>query len=142
MAKEDISHRGRILSVTPEFTTVQIISSSACSSCHAAGFCALGESAEKIIELPTDPYGFFESGEEVEVVLKATAGLKAVWLAYVAPLALLMLTVLVMVKTGFGELTSALSALGAVVLWYFILWLFRKKLRNQYVFTLKKLSNK
>ena len=93
-----------------------------------------------MIELPTDPYGFYESGEEVEVILKATAGLKAVWLAYVAPLALLMLTVLVMIKTGFGELTSAFSALGAVALWYLVLWLFRKKLRNQYVFTLKKIN--
>lgn len=140
MAKEDISHKGRILSVKPDFTTVQIISSSACSSCHAAGFCALGESTEKVLEIPTDPYGFYEAGEEVEVILKATAGLKAVWLAYVAPLVILMLTVLVMIKTGFGELVSALSAVAAVALWYLVLWLLRKKLRNQYVFTINKIK--
>ena len=140
MAKEDISHKGRVLGITPEFTTVQILSSSACSSCHAAGFCALGESTEKVLEVPTDPYGFYEVGEEVEVVLKATAGLKAVWLAYVAPLVILMITILAMIKTGFSELVSALSAIAAVALWYLVLWLFRKKLRNQYVFTIKKIQ--
>ena len=140
MAKEDISHKGRVLGITPEFTTVQILSSSACSSCHAAGFCALGESTEKVLEVPTDPYGFYEVGEEVEVVLKATAGLKAVWLAYVAPLVILMITILAMIKTGFSELVSALSAIAAVALWYLVLWLFRKKLRNQYVFTINKIK--
>ena len=140
MAKEDISHKGRVLGITPEFTTVQILSSSACSSCHAAGFCALGESTEKVLEVPTDPYGFYEVGEEVEVVLKATAGLKAVWLAYVAPLVILMITILAMIKTGFSELVSAFSAIAAVALWYLVLWLFRKKLRNQYVFTIKKIQ--
>ena len=140
MAKEDISHKGRVLGITPEFTTVQILSSSACSSCHAAGFCALGESTEKVLEVPTDPYGFYEVGEEVEVVLKATAGLKAVWLAYVAPLVILMITILAMIKTGFGEIVSAFSAIAAVALWYLVLWLFRKKLRNQYVFTINKIK--
>lgn len=139
MAKEDISHRGKILSITPLITTVQIISSSACSSCHAAGFCALGEKAEKIVEVQTDPYGFHEVGDEVNLILKATAGLKAVWLAYAVPVVLLMLTILLMIKTGFGELTSALTGLGVVVLWYFVLWLFRKKLRNEYVFKIEKL---
>ena len=139
MAKEDISHRGKILSITPLITTVQIISSSACSSCHAAGFCALGEKAEKIVEVQTDPYGFHEVGDEVNLILKATAGLKAVWLAYAIPVVLLMLTILLMIKTGFGELTSALTGLGVVVLWYLVLWLFRKKLRNEYVFKIEKL---
>ena len=139
MAKEDISHRGKILSITPLITTVQIISSSACSSCHAAGFCALGEKAEKIVEVQTDPYGFHEVGDEVNLILKATAGLKAVWLAYAVPVVLLMLTILFMIKTGFGELTSALTGLGVVVLWYLVLWLFRKKLRNEYVFKIEKL---
>ncbi len=139
MAKEDISHRGKILSITPLITTVQIISSSACSSCHAAGFCALGEKAEKIVEVQTDPYGFHEVGDEVNLILKATAGLKAVWLAYAVPVVLLMLTILLMIKTGFGELTSALTGLGVVVLWYLVLWLFRKKLRNEYVFKIEKL---
>ena len=139
MAKEDISHRGKILSITPLITTVQIISSSACSSCHAAGLCALGEKAEKIVEVQTDPYGFHEVGDEVNIILKATAGLKAVWLAYAVPVVLLMLTILLMIKTGFGELTSALTGLGVVVLWYLVLWLFRKKLRNEYVFKIEKL---
>ena len=139
MAKEDISHRGRILGITPLITTVQIISPSACSSCHAAGFCALGEKAEKVVEVQTDPYGFYEVGDEVEVILKATAGLKAVWLAYAIPVVIMMLTILLMLKTGFSELTSALSGLGVVLLWYFVLWLFRKKLRNEYIFKIKKI---
>ena len=53
--KNEITHRGKIIEITPDFTTVQIIVSSACSSCHAKGLCGMSEDEEKVIMVPTDP---------------------------------------------------------------------------------------
>ena len=60
--KNEIVHAGRILEITPDFTTVQIIVSSACSSCHAKGLCGMSEEEEKVIMLPTDPYATYNVG--------------------------------------------------------------------------------
>ena len=54
--KNEITHTGKIIEITPDFTTVEIMVSSACSSCHAKGMCGMSEEEEKVIMLPTDPY--------------------------------------------------------------------------------------
>ena len=70
MAKNEISHKGVIKSITPELTTVEIVSTSACAECHAKGMCGVAESKIKEISVPTDPYSEHSAGDEVEVVLK------------------------------------------------------------------------
>ena len=88
--KEQVKHIGEVVAVTPQTTTVRILSHSACSECHAAGLCGLSEYTEKAIEVPTSPSATYGVGDEVNVVLKATMGLKAVWLAYFLPLVVLL----------------------------------------------------
>ena len=41
--KDEIVHTGRVVEMTPDFKTVEIIVSSACSSCHAKGLCGMSE---------------------------------------------------------------------------------------------------
>ena len=80
----------------------------------------------------------FEIGEEVDIVLKRTMGLKAVWLAYVLPLILMVAVLLALTALGLSELTAGLCAIAAVGLWYLVLWLMRDKLKNEYTFYIKK----
>ena len=77
MAKNEISHKGVIKSVTPELTTVEIVSTSACAECHAKGMCGMAESKVKEISVPTDPYSDYSPGDEVQVMLKKSMGLNA-----------------------------------------------------------------
>ena len=134
---ESVSHRGRIVQVTPEFTTVEIISASACSACHASGLCGMSEYTKKAIEVPTRAWDRFEPGQEVNVVLKASMGHKAVWLAYVVPLLVLLAVLLGSLALGAGELAAGLGAILGVALYYLFLWLFRDRLRNEYVFAIE-----
>ena len=94
MSKNEISHKGVIKSITPELTTVEILSTSACAECHAKGMCGMSESKVKEISVPTDPYSVHEVGDEVQVMLKKSMGLKAVWISYVIPLFILMILIL------------------------------------------------
>ena len=130
-------HTGKVVSMTPKTTTVQIVSQSACSECHAAGLCGLSEYTEKAVEVPTSPSATYGVGDEVQVVLKASMGFKAVWIAYFLPLVVLLAITLGLIALGVPEVASGLAGLGAVALYYLIVWLRRDRLRNEYVFTIQ-----
>ena len=133
----DIAHRGRIVSVTPEVTTVEIISESACSACHAKELCSLGDATVKQVELPTRGWDNYREGDEVQVVLRASMGHKAVWLAYVVPLAVMVAALLATLAAGGSELLAGGIAIGAIALYYTTLWLLRSRLKNEYVFNIR-----
>ena len=138
MAKSnEITHPGKVIEMTPDFTTVEITVSSACASCHAKSLCGMSESEDKVIMLPTDPYATYNVGDEVMVCSKMSMGLKAAWISYVIPLAVLMALILTLTSLGVNEFLSAASAIGAVGLYYFIIWLFREKLSNEFTFYIK-----
>ena len=131
---ESVAHKGRIVQISPQFTTVEIVSESACSSCHAAGLCGMSEYTKKAIEVPTRSWDNYEVGQEVNVVLKASMGHKAVWVAYVIPLIVMTAVLLGFLGAGAGELVAGLSAIAAVGLYYLVVWLLRDRLRNDYIF--------
>ena len=133
----EISHRGRIVSITPEIMTVEIVSESACAACHAKGLCSLGDSTVKQVELPTRGWDNYDVGQEVNVVLRASMGHKAVWLAYVIPLIILVATLLGTLAAGGSELLAGGVAIGAIALYYLVIWLLRGRLRNEYIFNIK-----
>ena len=132
--KNQIVHGGRIVDITPDFTTVEIIVSSACSSCHAKGLCGMSEEQEKIIMVPTDPYAEHAVGDEVKVLTKMTMGLKAVWISYVIPLAILMILILSLSVVIGNEFLRGGVAIAGVAVYYFFIWLLRDKLSNEFVF--------
>ena len=135
--KNEIKHSGKILEITQDFTTVQIVVSSACSSCHAKTLCGMSEDEEKIIMVPTDPYAEHKVGDEVEVLTKMTMGLKAVWISYVIPLAVLMILILSLSAVIANEIVLGLVAIAGVALYYFGIWLFRDRLSNEFVFYIR-----
>jgi len=134
---EEITHKGRILDVNPSFTTVEIISESACSACHAKGLCSLSEQKTKEIRVPTRGWDSFSPGDEVTIGMKATMGHKAVWLAYAIPLAALVAVLMLHTAAGLSELISGLAGLSSIAVYYLGIWLLRDKLRNEFSFNIK-----
>lgn len=137
MGKNEISHKGRITAITPEFTTVEIVSTSACAECHAKGMCGMSESKVKEITVPTDPYSDRKPGDEVDVVLKKSMGMKAVWISYVIPLFILMILILSLSSVTVHELYVGLISVGAVALYYLVIYLLRDRLAKDFVFYIK-----
>ena len=135
--KNEIAHSGKILEITPDFTTVQILVSSACSSCHAKGLCGMSEEEEKVIMVPTDPLAEHEVGDEVKVMTKMTMGLKAVWISYVVPLAVLMILILSLSCFIENELLVGGISIAGIAIYYFGIWLFKDRLSSEFVFYIK-----
>ena len=134
---EQITHKGRIVAIDPDITTIEIIAESACASCHAKGLCSLGEEKVKQIQVRTSAWTPRQVGDEVEVVLKKSMGYKAVFIAYGLPLVVLFVALMLLGALGVGELWAGLGALGAVAVCYFVLFLFRNKISKDYSFFLK-----
>lgn len=135
--KKEIYHDGKIIEITPEFTSVEIISSSACSQCHAKGLCGFSEEESKVVMVPTSPYTERKVGDTVTLALKQTMGLKAVWISYVIPLIILMILVLSLSSVIDNEVWTGLTAIGGVALYYLVIWLLRDNLKNEFVFYIK-----
>ena len=132
--KNEIAHPGRIVEITPDFTTVEMTVSSACSSCHARGLCGMSEEEDKIIMVPTDPYTVRAVGDEVVVKTKMTMGLKAVWISYVIPLLILLILILSLSAVFDKEYLVGIVSIAGVALYYFGIWLFRDRLSDEFVF--------
>ena len=137
MARNEGSHIGTVTEMTPEFTTVRIISTSACAACHAKGVCGVSEEKVKEISVPTDPYATWKPGDEVRVMLRQSMGLKAVWLSYVIPLVILMILILTLSAVSVHEIYVGLVSVGVVAVYYLVLYLLRDRLANEFVFYLK-----
>jgi sigma-E factor negative regulatory protein RseC len=135
--KNEIVHSGKIVEITPDFTTVEIIVDSACSGCHAKSLCGMSEEQEKLISLPTDPYSDHQVGDVVKVCTKMSMGLKAVWISYVIPLMILMILILSLSSVIGNEVISGLVAIGGVGVYYLVIWLLRDKLQNEFLFYIK-----
>ena len=97
----------------------------------------MSEEEDKVIMLPTDPYATYNVGDEVTICTKMSMGLKAAWISYVIPLAVLMALILILTSFGINEFVSAGAAVGGVGLYYFIIWLLRDRLSNEFVFYIK-----
>ncbi len=136
--KNEIAHTGTVIEITPDFTAVEITASSACSACHAKGLCGMSEEQEKVIMLPTDPYTVYEVGDKVQVYTKMTMGLKAVWISYAVPLFILLILILSLSSVIGNEFLRGGIAIAGVAVYYFIVWLFRDKLSDQFEFYIKK----
>lgn len=134
---QEISHRGKVVGIDKYVTQVEIIQTSACGACHAKGLCGYSDSETKIVPVPTNAFAMLKVGDEVELCMKRSMGVKAVWIAYVIPLLVLMLAVLAASACRLPELYTGLCAIAAVAVYYMVILCFRKRLNNDFVFYIK-----
>ena len=128
MAKQKpIEHVGVVKAIEGDMIRVQIVAASACASCAARSACGMSESTEKEIEVHTREASSYTVGERCVVSVERAAGLKAVVLAYCMPLV-----------AGLSDGVAAVTALGVVAVYYFIVRMLRDKIETNIIFKIKK----
>lgn len=140
MGKGKIIHDGIVREVHKDSVTVEMVCKTACAGCHAKGACGVSDESVRLITVPVPPFGLFEPGEKVFVELKSSMGLKAVWISYVIPLAILMILILSLSSAGMKELYVGAISIAGVGLYYLVIYLLRGKLARQFCFSLRKVS--
>ena len=136
--KKSVSHKGTVIEITEGNIKVEIINKSMCAACHAKGFCSAGDSKDKVIDVPYWNNGEYAVGDEVEVIMKKSMGFKAVWISYVIPLAILLIFLLTLQRFNLTELQAGLCSMLAVAVYYVVIYLFREKIADKFVFTIAK----
>jgi len=132
---ETIEHEGIVQKSDTDSVTVSIISSAACSGCHAEGICSLSGKQEKIIEIPGE-YQVLP-GDLVTVQMRQSTGYTAVFFGYVMPLILLVAILVILISLSIPELMAGLGALAVLIPYYLMLYIFRNSISRKFTFTLK-----
>ena len=135
-----ITHRGVVTEIFPDAILVTIRSESACGGCRVRKQCAMGESEDKTLAIPSAQASYFDKGDPVEVVTEQAMAIKAVVWAYVLPFLSVMTALLVLLQAGAGELVSGLTSLGILALYYCVLYLLRHRLEKEITFKIRKTS--
>ncbi len=126
---ELIEHSGTVERTEAGKVFVRITSHSACGACSARQACGLAETQEKIVEVAASEAG----------AVRRRIGILSVALAYGGALVVLLAVLgLTVGAAGWSEGRGALASLGAVLLYYMVLWLFRRRIEHTIQFTITK----
>ncbi|MGI6233071.1 MAG: SoxR reducing system RseC family protein [Prevotella sp.] len=131
---ERISHEGTVEHIEGDCLTVLIRQASACGSCQLAGHCNASEMKEKRVKAVAPKGRSYQVGETVTVSTALGTGYRAVAIGFGLPL-LLMVAVMVAVKIFTGsDAWAAVSALGSLVPYYFVVYLLRDSINRSVTF--------
>jgi sigma-E factor negative regulatory protein RseC len=130
-----IEHEGIVKKSDSNSVTVLISSVSACTGCHAEGYCSLSGKEDKIIDIKGNYR--FNTGDQVIIQMKKTMGHKAVLLGYILPLVLIVFTLILLISLSAPEGLAGLLSLVMLIPYYLILRIFRKRINNVFSFTIK-----
>lgn len=131
---EIITHPGIIEELTDDKVLVKILSMSACSSCHAKGMCNVAEVEEKIVEIKKDPRKTYKVGDQVTLSMRKSLGTLAVMLGYIVPFLLLMGVLILVLFISGNEGMAGLSAILILIPYYWLLYIYRNKLKTTFSF--------
>ncbi|HOV70662.1 MAG TPA: SoxR reducing system RseC family protein [Dysgonamonadaceae bacterium] len=133
-----IEHEGIIEHIDGNHIKVRILQQSACSACHAKGYCTAANSSEKTVDV-IDYSGQFKLNERVTIEGKTSLGYKAVLWAYGIPLILIVSMVIISTYIcHLNEIQGALLAVSILVPYYIVLYFLRNKMTKIFTFTIKK----
>lgn len=137
--KEDcVEQKGIVIKKQEDKVIVKIEQKSTCSSCHARGACTSLDKKDKEIEIKTQDTQNYNIGDEVIITISTKLGLKAVFIAFVLPLILLVIALFLSIKLfSLTQSLSALVSLLVVAAYYFFLYKQNLFLSKEFNFLIK-----
>ncbi len=134
-----ITHDGTVVAIEGDLLKVEIINVSACSSCSAANLCSASEKEAKVVDVIAGPGESYSVGDIVTFEGDESMGIRAVAVAYVTPLLLVVAGLLIGRAAGLSDAGCALAALAPLVPFYIGLYLLRDRIDKTFKFKTKNL---
>lgn len=135
--KDCVVHQGVVDHVSGDKVYVNIVSMSACASCHAKGLCNMSEMEEKLIEAVKPQSWTPNPGEQVTLEMEEQLGTKAVLFGYFYPFLVVLFTLIVLTSLGINEGISGLISVGVLVPYYFVLFLMKDRFKKNFAFKIR-----
>lgn len=138
MREDCVEQKGIVIKKQEDKLVVKIEQKSTCSSCHARGACTSLDKKDKEIEITTKDVENYNIGDEVIITISTKLGMKAVFIAFVLPLILIVLALFLSIKLfTLSQSLSALISLVVLSAYYFFLYKQNLFLSKQFNFTIK-----
>lgn len=147
-----IRHSGVVDSVADDCVTVRIVQNAACAGCKIADHChsvtaparddaRKSESRVRLINV-FDPESarMVNVGDEVVVSATTQVARRALLLAFVLPLLLMVGTLIVLMLLTYDEATAALASVLVLLPYFLLLWLLRDRISRHITFQLEYLN--
>ena len=126
MKSNNVSHEGIVVSAENGMVSVSIMQSSACASCKIAKQCVSSESKKKIIDIAVEDADSYNIGDKVIVTESITTSALAVICAFVIPLSMMMISIILSLMCfQCTEGTAALIGIGSLIPYYILLYTLR-----------------
>lgn len=116
---------------------VEVCRPEACAACKAKSVCSEGGGQGKRMTLANDGQGY-QLGEQITLVMRRSAGLKAVVIAYLVPVILVVTALLVFQTIHMQETVAAISTLVLLGLYFLVIRLLRGRLNRELTIEIEK----
>lgn len=127
--REPIRQSATVVRLSEQEIEVEVCRPEACAACKARSVCSEGGGQGKRMTLVNDGQGY-AIGEQVTLVMRRSAGIKAVIIAYFVPVFLIVTILLTSQQLGVRETPAAGIALATVAVYYLAVRLFRARLKG------------
>jgi sigma-E factor negative regulatory protein RseC len=135
-SKNVVTHTGVVESKNNNGIKINFTVISGCASCQIKGNCNMAEQAEKDIFVECNP-DTFEIGQKVIIAMKASLGMNAIFLGYVLPFVVLLLTMIISSKYIKDEGLVGIISLTVLAPYYAGLYLFRNNIKKKFSYHVK-----
>jgi len=134
----EVCNTGVIRKIENGKIEVAITRTAACVSCQLAQTCNTAEVKVEYIEIPFQGDVDFRVGDKVEVVIKETKAILAVLYAFIIPILLVVVAIILANAWLNSESYASLIGLGVGVLYYLVLLFLNDRMKKTFQFTLRK----
>lgn len=136
--KDIIEHQAIVRKVSDGYAQVEILVRSACAGCHAKTLCSASDESRRMIDVMLAEGEEVEVGQTVSVYGRKSWGIKAVILAYVVPIVLILIMLVACKSLSLADDIAGLASLGVLFPYFFMLYLLRNKMGRSIVFGITK----
>ncbi|MFI3315271.1 MAG: SoxR reducing system RseC family protein [Rikenellaceae bacterium] len=133
-----VEHKGIIQNIEGKKIEVQILVNSSCDGCHMKGGCISGsDTSKRLITIDDSHAENYSIGEEVTLFFSEKMGGKVVTIAYIIPVVICVVAVIVLLNLGVSEPASALFALSFIVAYFVCLYIIKEKIQSKITIKIK-----
>ena len=143
MTNNTIKHLGIVENIQGSHLSVRIVQTSACAACSAKGHCSSADSKDKIIDIMDVTAASYQVGERGDGDRRNVDGhdggnpwhfIHSFRTSDCFPVRILMALIE-------NELYAAFLSLAVLIPYYFVLWLNKTRMKQQFSFTIKPINN-
>ncbi len=131
-----IEHTGIVKSIENNYVNIAISSHPSCTGCAASGICDVSGENEKLIRAGRNID--LSPGDRVMVVMEQSLGYRALLLGYILPFITVLIILITLTSLSVHELLAGLISIGAMAVYYLVIYLNKEKISRKFSFTIKK----